>query len=561
MKTKLTSFIATLLFMILMFATLHAFAATSYTPHYNLAMPAAGDVGWATSLNTNAEEIDEQLWINQNSITDHIDDTTDAHAASAITTTEGTLVCFDSVDVQSFLECLDSNLGALTTGAVVTLNTDQTITGQKTFTTNQIFLSSITLQDIGEGLLHADSAGVVTSSLLVDADIDAAAAISRSKLAAGTNYSLVGNDASGALTDYTLLDGEILIGSTGGAPVPATITGTASQIVVTPGSGSITLSLPQSIGSGSSPTFSGLTITGETGAAFFTGGGALDSEAQLSVSRGGTGINGSSAANGSLLIGNGTGYSAATLTGTSNQVTVTNGAGTVTLSLPQNIATSSAVQFGKLSLGETVNVATGVVSPLALPSTGIVVFTAAVTSLSSIAAASNDQLLIVTNSTGATFNGPNLTGSAGDQIITGTGETIELANGASLFLYYSLSDAVWYVVGGAGGGGGVAVVGTRASPTAIVAGTGFAAPASSKDVLVYAEGSGGPVTLSASPQIAAGVRDGQEYCIRGRTSANSITMVDGNGLNLNGPKTLNADDELCLKWDTSQWVETNWSTK
>ncbi len=60
------------------------------------------------------------------------------------------------------------------------------------------------------------------------------------------------------------------------------------------------------------------------------GSGVLSSEAQLSVSRGGTGLSGASAANGTLLIGNGSGYSLATLTQGSG-VTITNGSGTITI--------------------------------------------------------------------------------------------------------------------------------------------------------------------------------------------------------------------------------------
>lgn len=66
----------------------------------------------------------------------------------------------------------------------------------------------------------------------------------------------------------------------------------------------------------------------------------------IGVSSGGTGQ--SSYTNGQLLIGNTTGNTldVATLTGTTNQVIVTNGAGTITLSAPQNIGTSSNVSFG-----------------------------------------------------------------------------------------------------------------------------------------------------------------------------------------------------------------------
>jgi hypothetical protein len=85
-------------------------------------------------------------------------------------------------------------------------------------------------------------------------------------------------------------------------------------------------------------------------AAFWTDANQLASEQFLNVSRGGTGLSGSTAANGTLLIGNGTGYTLATLTGTANQVIVTNGAGSITLSLPQSIAAGSSPTFTGLTL-------------------------------------------------------------------------------------------------------------------------------------------------------------------------------------------------------------------
>ncbi|OGE36285.1 hypothetical protein A3E45_04335 [Candidatus Daviesbacteria bacterium RIFCSPHIGHO2_12_FULL_43_11] len=71
----------------------------------------------------------------------------------------------------------------------------------------------------------------------------------------------------------------------------------------------------------------------------------------IAVADGGTGVG--SWTNGQLLIGNTTGNTAAlgTLTGTTNQVTVTNGASSITLSTPQDIATTSTPQFARLGLG------------------------------------------------------------------------------------------------------------------------------------------------------------------------------------------------------------------
>lgn len=56
-------------------------------------------------------------------------------------------------------------------------------------------------------------------------------------------------------------NGQLLIGSGGTAFVLSTLTGTANQVVVTNGAGSITLSLPQSIAAASSPTFADLTLS------------------------------------------------------------------------------------------------------------------------------------------------------------------------------------------------------------------------------------------------------------------------------------------------------------
>jgi len=71
----------------------------------------------------------------------------------------------------------------------------------------------------------------------------------------------------------------------------------------------------------------------------------------LAVNKGGTGQ--TTYINGQLLIGNTTGntLTKATLTGTSNQVVVTNGGGSITLSTPQDIGTSSNPQFASVKAG------------------------------------------------------------------------------------------------------------------------------------------------------------------------------------------------------------------
>lgn len=69
----------------------------------------------------------------------------------------------------------------------------------------------------------------------------------------------------------------------------------------------------------------------------------------VAIARGGTGLSSIPAA-GQLLIGTGAAYNLANLTGTANRVIVTNGAGSVTLSAPQDIATTSSPTFAAMTL-------------------------------------------------------------------------------------------------------------------------------------------------------------------------------------------------------------------
>lgn len=66
--------------------------------------------------------------------------------------------------------------------------------------------------------------------------------------------------------------------------------------------------------------------------------------------QGGTGAT-ATPSNGQIPIGNGSTFAIAAITGTANQVTVTNGAGTITLALPQAINTTATPQFARLGLG------------------------------------------------------------------------------------------------------------------------------------------------------------------------------------------------------------------
>jgi len=81
-----------------------------------------------------------------------------------------------------------------------------------------------------------------------------------------TDHSLlIGSDTSAIASLGVATNGQLPIGSTGADPVLATLTGTANQIVVTNTAGSITLSTPQDIHTGASPTFRKITLYAPAG--------------------------------------------------------------------------------------------------------------------------------------------------------------------------------------------------------------------------------------------------------------------------------------------------------
>jgi hypothetical protein len=197
---------------------------------------------------------------------------------------------------------------------------------------NQLKSGYVTEYYTSTGPKYVDSAGTVTAI-----PTSGSAALSANRfIYAGTSGTLT---AAAAATN-----GQLLIGSTGAAPALAALTGTSNQVVVTNGAGSITLSTPQSIHTAATPTFAGLTLSGLTANSFsYSGVGGL-----LTTTAAPT--------NGQLLIGStGAAPVAAALTGTANQITVTNGAGSISLSTPQSIHTGATPTFADITLTGVAN--------------------------------------------------------------------------------------------------------------------------------------------------------------------------------------------------------------
>jgi hypothetical protein len=184
-----------------------AFAASTYTTHYNLEKSADGDTNWGNAYRTNMNTIDTTLYSNATDILNHTTDTVGAHAATAISTTAGSTVCDTSFNVQNYLDCLDANFGAIVGGSVMTTNTDQSVSGIKTFSATPI------ISTFSTGVVHSDSFGALTSSSVVsgdiedatitNSDINSSASIADTKLATISTAGKVSNSATTAASANT----------------------------------------------------------------------------------------------------------------------------------------------------------------------------------------------------------------------------------------------------------------------------------------------------------------------------------------------------------------------
>jgi hypothetical protein len=139
--------------------------------------------------------------------------------------------------------------------------------------------------------------------------------------------------ANGTLGSLVLGAGYVAVGTTSSAPVAALLQGTPNEIVVTSTSGSIVIATAQPINTTSNVQFNSINLGGAT-----IGGVYIDGSQNLASA---------SMTAGQLIIGTGVGTAPliANLLGTTDQVIITDGAGSIQISLPQSIANTSTVTF------------------------------------------------------------------------------------------------------------------------------------------------------------------------------------------------------------------------
>lgn len=141
-----------------------------------------------------------------------------------------------------------------------------------------------------------------------------------------------------------------------------TITGTANRITVTNGdgvSGAPTIDIHASYVGQSTITTLGTIATGTW------------QGTTVGVTYGGTGVNGSTAANGTLLIGNGSGYTLTTLTAGTN-ISITNGSGSITINTTSTVLTGTGVS-GQVAVWNGTQSETGFTTFTYASATGLVI--------------------------------------------------------------------------------------------------------------------------------------------------------------------------------------------
>lgn len=131
------------------------------------------------------------------------------------------------------------------------------------------------------------------------------------------------------------------------------------------------------------------------------------------------------------------------------------------------------------------------------------------------------------------------------------------AAGDAAALKFLKADGTWAATPTASG---PTLFGSRGTPRDIVAGTGITSGASHMSTtavnqVIFIQGSGGAVDITANPQIEAHTVVGARMTLIGRSDANTVQLDNGDGLELNGSAILGASDILELIWDGTFYVE------
>jgi len=249
---------------------------------------------------------------------------------------------------------------------------------------------------------------------------------------------------------------------------------------------------------------------------------------------------------GSAVSGNISG-SAANVTATSNSTLTTLSA----LSLPGS-QVSGNISGNAANISATSNSTLTTLSALSLPG-------------SQVSGNITGNAANVTGTVGVANGGTGLGTLTSGNVILGAGTSTPtfVAPGTSGNVLTS-NGSTWVSSAPSATGGSTNVVGSAASPQAVVAGTGVTVTGqiTTGPNLVFIQGSGGAVTVTATPSITACTAAGEQLTLIGESATNTVTLQDnaglaGSKLQLNGNITLALNSSISFLCDAASgnWVE------
>ena len=99
------------------------------------------------------------------------------------------------------------------------------------------------------------------------------------------------------------------------------------------------------------------------------------------------------------------------------------------------------------------------------------------------------------------------------------------------------------------------VTGSEGSAEQITAAGGINVSATANDELIFIEGDGGAINVTANPQISNGAFTGQCIILIGQSDTNTILLENGDGLSLNGTIEIYLNSVIELIWSGTTWLE------
>lgn len=103
------------------------------------------------------------------------------------------------------------------------------------------------------------------------------------------------------------------------------------------------------------------------------------------------------------------------------------------------------------------------------------------------------------------------------------------------------------------GGMSINIQGSLGSPINITAAGGITPTVGARIQLMFVQGSGGVVDITANPQIVAGTIIGQVLWLYGCSNTNTLQVDDGTGVGSNGSIILGLDWMAGYMWNGSYW--------